>query len=58
MAVSGRAKSQVARTRARRGIWSRLFDALHESRLRQAQREIAFYRNLYSDHAPNSDDTR
>jgi hypothetical protein len=58
MAVSGRAKSQVARSKARRGIWSRLFDALHESRMRQAQREIAFYRDLYSDHTRNSDEAR
>jgi hypothetical protein len=58
MAVSGRAKSQVARAKSRRGIWSRLFDALHESRMRQAQREIAFYHHLYSDHASSSDDSR
>jgi hypothetical protein len=32
---------------ARKGFWSRVLDALIESRMRQAEREIAQYRRLH-----------
>ena len=47
--------SQVARSRPRKGVLSRIFAALHESRMRQAQREIARHRHLFGD-KPFSDD--
>jgi hypothetical protein len=52
--ASTRAGSQVARTR-RRSLLSRIVEALHESRMRQAQREIARHRHLFRD-TTSSDD--
>jgi hypothetical protein len=49
MAASGRAGSQVARANPRRNLLSRIFVALSEARMRQAQREIARHRHLFRD---------
>jgi hypothetical protein len=52
MVTSGRAGSQVARARPRgRNLLSRIFVALSEARMRQAQREIARHRHLFADEA-------
>ena len=49
--------SQVARAKPRRrSLLSRIFEALHESRMRQAQREIARHRHLFHDDANRSSD--
>jgi hypothetical protein len=49
--------SQVARAKPRhRSLLSRIFEALHESRMIQARREIARHRHLFPDDARSSDD--
>ena len=60
MATSGRAGSQVARAKSRGGnLLSRIFVALSEARMRQAQRELARHRHLFPDEtARAADDER
>jgi hypothetical protein len=49
--------SQVARAKPRRrSLLSRIFEALHDSRMIQAQREIARHRHLFPDDAARSSD--
>jgi hypothetical protein len=50
--ASTRARSQVAR--GKRNLLSRIVEALHESRMRQAQREIARHRHLFHDESVTS----
>jgi hypothetical protein len=52
--VSTRAGSQVARAKGR-SLLLRFVEALHESRMRQAQREIARHRHLFRDATPSDD---
>ena len=55
--ASTRAGSQVARSKRRSGsLLSRIVEALQESRMRQAQREIARHRHLFHDVAARSSD--
>jgi hypothetical protein len=57
MASTRMSGSQVARAkRRRRSLLSQIVTALHESRMRQAQREIARHRHLSHDNANSSDD--
>jgi hypothetical protein len=42
-------RSEAAGKPAGRGFWGRLFDALVAARMRQAEREIAYYRHLHED---------
>jgi hypothetical protein len=57
MASTRMSGSQVARAkRGRRSLWSRIIMALHESRMRQAEREIARHRHLFHDNASSSND--
>jgi hypothetical protein len=53
--ASTRAGSQVARSK-RRSLLSRIVEALQESRMRQAQREIARHHHLFHDAAARSSD--
>jgi hypothetical protein len=49
--------SQVARAKPRRrSLLSRIFEALHESRMIQARREIARHRHLFPNDAQRSSD--
>jgi len=49
--------SQVARAKPRRrSLLSRLIEALHDSRMRQAQREIARHRHLFRDDTARASD--
>ncbi|MDO8535347.1 MAG: hypothetical protein Q7S17_11490 [Xanthobacteraceae bacterium] len=38
--------SRTARTPAKKGFWTRVFDAFVESRMRQVEREIRMYAHL------------
>jgi hypothetical protein len=49
--------SQVARAKPRRRtLLSRIVEALHDSRMRQAQREIARHRHLFSGDSKRASD--